>query len=102
MRPQAVHDAKVYGFGAVTLIFSNLIRRNAINRGGGFYMNIGVAVKSIYHPLVSRQRRRQADFELAVVGANQHVALFGHKSSTDIFTKFSPYRYVLQIRVAAG
>ena len=79
----AVDDAEVCGFCAPALVVGNLGERYAVDFRGGDAVDVVARQEAFDHVLVGREVCDEAQFDLRIVGAHDHVAGIGDECATD-------------------
>ena len=80
----------------------HLIQRNIEHFAGGAGVDVLAGGEGFAQGRDIRHVGEKAQFDLAVIGADQHIAGLGHENAADAGTFFRADRDVLQIGVVAG
>ena len=62
-------------------------------------MNVEALVERVFQGRNVGHVRQDAQFDLAIVGADQDIALIGDESFADLAAFFRPHRDILQVRI---
>ena len=95
----AVQDAEVGCLGLATLITGDFFQRLVVDARCRDGMDVVVVGKGVEHRLVVAQIGNQAQFDLRVVGAEEHVAVGGNEGTPDFLAVVGANRDVLQVGI---
>ena len=98
-RAHAVEDAEIDDFGAVSLVFCDLLDWDAVGVAGGFGVDVEVTVEIVDEGLVAGEDGGETEFELAVIGADEEVTLLCDEAVADLAAEFGADGDVLEIWV---
>src|SRR5277367_3059846 len=96
---EAVDDAEVDDFGLAAMIRRDHQRRHAEDLRSGERVNVVTASVGFEQQRVTGIVRQQAQFNLRIVGGEQHMAGFGGERRANFATEFGADGNVLQIGV---
>ena len=100
-RAGPVDDGEIDGLGLPTLVACHrLVFGDFKNAPGGLGVNVGVGLKGFHQAGVFGDMGEQPQFNLRIVGGDQHMAGRGDKGFSDFAPDFGANRDVLQIGVA--
>jgi hypothetical protein len=94
----AIDDAEIDRLGAAARFLIHLVARNAEDFGCGAGVNILTGGEGFAQRRHLGQMRQQSQFDLAVIGGHQHMALFGDEGAADAHAFLTADRDILQIR----
>ena len=95
----AVNNAEINRFGAAPHFRRHLGHRHIEHFRRGHGMNIIAVQKGVFQRLNIGHMRQYAQFNLAVIGADQLIAVACDKGGSDAPPVFRAYRNILQIRL---
>ena len=98
-RRHAVDETEIDCLGGPALIGADRIGRRAEHFGGGGPVHIHVFRKGLAQTLVSGKLGHDAQFDLRIVGGNQHPPLGRHESPSDPPSLPGARRNVLQVGI---
>ena len=98
-RRQPIDDAEVYRLGAAAMLRIDHQRRHSEHLRGGEGVNVLAGSVGLDQQLVAGEVRQQTQFDLRVVGGQQHVPGLGDEGSADFAAKLGANRNILQVGI---
>ena len=101
-RRQAINDAEINGLRGAAVFRRLRERSDAENLLCRARMDVFAIPERVDQHGIFRKVRHDAQFDLRVVGGEQYVALFCHKSSANFAAQLRSNGNILQIRIAGA
>src|SRR5581483_1095421 len=92
-----IHDPKIYGLGAATVLGIDHHGWNAKDFARSQLVNIAIVLVGIHQQTILREMRKQAQLDLGIIGRKEHATGLGNERRADLAANLGANRNILQI-----